>query len=404
MYLVEKHKIKSSNKYFNRLCELAKISNNLYNQSYYWLRYSLENFGEWYNYYDLDKFMKQYVRVITPEYDNYGQLPAKVAQQTLKTVTQNMKSYVKSIKDWKKNRGKYRGMPKLPRFRKSNDMYILIFTNQSARLKSDKVIYFPKQLDGFTIELREDSIEKIQQVRIIPKGLYFIAEIVYEVPDPPLQETNEHVAGIDLGLSNLATLVFDDFSQPVLYNGKPLKSVNHYFNDKVSEYKSILDKTQKDQGTSRKLKQLYNKRNDIMDNCLHQISRHIVNLLVEKGITKLIVGKNAGQKQKNKMKNFVQVPVFRLLDYLRYKCERVGIEFIVIDESYTSGTSYIDGEEPINEQYNLKRRISRGIFITNNGKRVNADVNSAYQILKKAEINVPYQGQTTIFNPIKITI
>lgn len=84
MYLVEKHKIKSSNKHFEKLCEMAKISNNLYNQSYYWLRYSLEKFGEWYSYEDIDKFMKRYVRVVTPEYDNYSQLPAQVSQQTLK--------------------------------------------------------------------------------------------------------------------------------------------------------------------------------------------------------------------------------------------------------------------------------------------------------------------------------
>lgn len=141
-----------------------------------------------------------------------------------------------------------------------------------------------------------------------------------------------------------------------------------------------------------------------MDNYLHQISRHIVNLLVEKGITKLIVGKNTYQKQGNKLTNFVQVPVFRLLDYLRYKCERAGIECIDIEESYTTGTSYLDGEEPIKEQYNIERRISRGVFLTNQGQRINSDVNSGYQILKKVGINVPYQGQSTIFNPVTVTL
>ena len=403
MYLVEKHKIKSSNKHFNKLCELSKISNNLYNQSYYWLRYSLEKFGEWHSYEDLDKFMKRYVRVVTPEYDNYSLLPAQVSQQTLKIVVQNLHAYVKSIKDWKKNSSKYKGMPKMPRFRKKGGMYSLIFTNQSARLKENGVIRFPKRLDGLTIKVRNKSIQSIQQVRIIPKGLYFLVEVVYEVPDISLK-TNGGVAGIDLGLNNLASLVFDDFSKPVLYNGRPLKSINRYFNDKVQEYKSILDKTQKDQKSSRKLKRLYQKRNDIMDNYLHQISRHIVNLLVEKGITKLVVGKNTYQKQENKLTNFVQVPVFRLLDYLRYKCERAGIECIDIEESYTTGTSYLDGEEPVKEQYNIERRISRGVFLTNQGQCINSDVNSGYQILKKVGINVPYQGQNTIFNPVTVTL
>lgn len=99
MYLVEKHRIKSTNKHFGKLVELSKLSNNLYNQSLYWLRYSLDNFDEWYSYEDLDKFMKRYVRVMTPEYDNYSQLPASVAQQTLRLLSQNVKSYIKAIKD-----------------------------------------------------------------------------------------------------------------------------------------------------------------------------------------------------------------------------------------------------------------------------------------------------------------
>ena len=404
MYLVEKHKIKSSNKYFEKLCKMAKISNKLYNQAYYWLRYSFENFGEWYSYEDLDKFMKRYVRVVTPEYDNYSLLPAQVSQQILKVVVRNMKSYVKSIKDWKKNPSKYNGIPKLPRFRKKGGMNSLIFTNQLAKMKEDGIIHFSQQLKGLTIKVRNKSIQSIQQVRIIPKGLYFLVEVVYEVPDTPLSKEKGGVAGIDFGLNNLVSLVFDDFSSPILYNGRPLKSINRYFNDKVKDYKSILYKTQKDKISSRKLERLYQKRNDIMDNYLHQISRHIVNLLVEKNITKLVVGKNVYQKQRNKLMNFVQIPMLRLLAYLRYKCERVGIECVDVEESYTTGTSYLDGEEPVKEQYNIERRISRGIFLTNKGQRINADVNAAYQILKKVGINIPYEGQHTIFNPIKITI
>lgn len=63
MYLIEKHKVKQSNPYFDKLSDLAKASNNLHNQAYYWLRYSLDNFNEWHSYETLDKFMKRYVRV-----------------------------------------------------------------------------------------------------------------------------------------------------------------------------------------------------------------------------------------------------------------------------------------------------------------------------------------------------
>lgn len=402
MYLVEKHRIKSTNKHFGKLVELSKLSNNLYNQALYWIQYSLDNFGEWYSYEDLDKFMKRYVRVMTPEYDNYSQLPASVAQQTLRLLSQNVKSYIKAIKDWKRNPQKYRGMPEFPRFRKKGGQNNLLFTSQSARLKSGR-IHFPVKVGGLTIQLRNSSVETIKQVRIIPKGLYFIVEVVYEVLDTPVEDSGG-VAGIDLGLNNLASLVFGDFSQPVLFNGRPLKAINKYFNVKVAKYKSILDKTQKDQKSSRRLKYLYQKRNNIMDNYLHQISRLIVNLLVERGITTLVVGKNTYQKQENQLTNFVQVPVFRLLNYLKYKCKRAGINCIETEESYTSGTSYLDSEQPIKGLYNITRRVSRGVFLTNTGQRINADVNSGYQILKKVGINVQYKGHKTIFNPVTITL
>ena len=53
------------------------------------------------------------------------------------------------------------------------------------------------------------------------------------------------------------------------------------------------------------------------------------------------------------------------------------------EEAYTSGTSFLDKEQPIKENYNKERRVYRGLFIANNGKTINADVNGAYQIMKK---------------------
>ncbi|NLD48254.1 MAG: transposase, partial [Clostridiaceae bacterium] len=56
---------------------------------------------------------------------------------------------------------------------------------------------------------------------------------------------------------------------------------------------------------------------------------------------------------------------------------------ILTEESYTSGTSFIDNELPVKENYNKKRRIKRGLFKSNDGILINADLNGAYQIIKK---------------------
>ena len=60
----------------------------------------------------------------------------------------------------------------------------------------------------------------------------------------------------------------------------------------------------------------------------------------------------------------------------------MGICRLTPDESYTSGTSYLDDETPTKENYNKDRRIQRGLFQAKN-MLINADVNGSYQIMKK---------------------
>ena len=61
----------------------------------------------------------------------------------------------------------------------------------------------------------------------------------------------------------------------------------------------------------------------------------------------------------------------------------MGICRLTPEESFTSGTSFLDGEEPIKENYNKERRIYRGLFQSEKGEYINADVNGSYQIMKK---------------------
>ena len=69
---------------------------------------------------------------------------------------------------------------------------------------------------------------------------------------------------------------------------------------------------------------------------------------------------------------------------IEYKAYEHGIAVVVTEESYTSGTSFLDGEPPTREFYNKKRRKYRGLFVSNDGTRINADVNGALQIVKKS--------------------
>ena len=89
---------------------------------------------------------------------------------------------------------------------------------------------------------------------------------------------------------------------------------------------------------------------------------------------------------------------------IKYKAELAGITFIQVNESYTSGTSFLDNELPTKEFYNKERRKYRGLFLSNNLKRINADVNASFQIMKKVDEKFTYTNFVKYANPIVKTI
>ena len=134
---------------------------------------------------------------------------------------------------------------------------------------------------------------------------------------------------------------------------------------------------------------LTEKRDAKIEDYMHKASRYIVNYCTNNRIHTIVIGKNREWKQgsslsKKQNQHFVQIPFAKLIEMIEYKAEEKGITVILTEESYTSGTSFIDQEEPVKENYNKSRRIHRGLFMSDNGTGINADLNGAYQILRKA--------------------
>ena len=119
------------------------------------------------------------------------------------------------------------------------------------------------------------------------------------------------------------------------------------------------------------------------------VDYELVNYCEELNIDTVIIGLNKTWKQESKLckssnQNFISIPYYKFISQLEYKLQNKGIRLIVNEESYTSGCSFLDNE-PINKTYyNKDRRITRGLFKTNNGTIINADSNGAYNIIKKA--------------------
>ena len=397
MKLVEKHKIYKSHPSYSKLDNMSRKANNLYNQCVYFAKHS-KNLSE--DLKNLDKVMKSF----PDEHDNYRSFGhVQCAQQILRLFQQNLRSYFASVKYYKKHSTKYTGRPCFPKFRKSGERFQVIFTNQSTRLINNVITIAPKTFENkLSISLRTRSAKKLCQVVFAPRNNYFLVYVIYEVDDPIISQTTNKVAAIDIGLSNLATVTFSEEDDPILYRSDLMK-INHDFNRLTADYASILKKTQ-NKDTSKRRKRYSEKYSGLIEDRLHKISREVINDLSHRGVSTVIVGKNTGQKIGNRLKNFVQVPLFRLINMIKYKAELAGMTFVQVNESYTSGTSFLDNELPTKEYYDKSRRKSRGLFLSNDSRRINADVNASFQIMKKIYKDFARNDSVKYANPIVKTI
>ena len=393
MYLTEKHIIKRTHPFYNECDRLCFQSKNIYNQGLYNVRqhyFNTKTYLNYYGNYDLTKTQ-----------ECYDYLPKKVFTQTLRHVDMVFKSFFALLKNKSvKN--------KIPKYLDNvNGRYVAIFTKQAISLKEFKKtgklrlsqtgIYIPTKLTDFS---------SLKEVRIVPRMHHYVIEVVYQVKEKTHCDNGKY-ASIDLGLNNLATVVFNEGSKPLIVNGRPLKSINQYYNKKKAQYQSRLKGNKR---TSKRIYKLTDKRNNKVTDYLHKVSRLLVNQLVSKNIGTLVIGKNSNMKQdinigKVNNQNFVQLPIMRFADLMKYKCELEGIKVLFNEESYTSKCSFLDGEPICKHDKYMGKRVKRGLFVSRNGIKINADVNGAYNIMIKAIPNAFANGIEGVgVHPMVLTI
>jgi putative transposase len=390
------------NEELNRMC-LA--SNNLYNQANYIIKQELDKNHKFLGAHQLDKIMKN-----TPDLEgeiNYYKLKGQTNQQILMLLEKNWKSYFKSIKDYNKNPNKYKGMPKSPNFRKKGDKNLLIYTNQNCKIK-DNILKLSRDLWIQIPIYKNKDFTKFNQVRVIPKHKGYRVEIIYEEQVLNKELNISNYASIDLGLDNLITMVSK--SNPLIFSGKILKSYNCWYNKRKAKLNSIKDKM-KIKGYTNQLYKIEEDRNNFINDYMHKVSRFIINYCIENKIGVLVVGKNNSWKDsinlgKKTNQKFVQLPHSRLVSYLKYKAELVGIKFVEHEESYTSKCDSLALEKVCKHEKYLGKRIKRGLFQSSIRKSINADVNGALNILRKvvndSQIIFEIINSGLLHNPVKI--
>jgi putative transposase len=404
MQLVEQRVIKKSNPVWEQIDAMSFASKNLWNAANYCIRQSFVYGHGVPSYNSMDKLMQPSLE--------YKGLPAKVAQQVLKLLDKSWKGYFAAGADYKLNPSKFTGRPKIPGYKEKDGRGVLIFTDQAT---SQKVFRDSGKIKLSAIDYRFDTQVKQSnycQSRIVPKIDHYVLEIVYEVSDHEISQSTERIAAIDLGIDNLMAVTSNvPGFKPVLVNGRPLKSMNQFFNKKRAtlQQRSGLR-------TSRRIKYLTTKRNFKVRNYLHRASNYVIELLIELGVTKLVVGQNHDWKRSvniGKINNqaFVSIPHGQLIDLLTYKGNRVGISVIVREESYTSQSSFLDGD--FIPDYGSKpqgwkpsgKRVCRGLYRTKSGRLCNADINGSYNILTKEFPNAFKTGDSEVLvDPIRVNL
>jgi putative transposase len=329
-------------------------------------------------------------------HDAYKALPAKVSQQILMLLDQNWTSFFEAREGYEQDPSKFTGRPKLPKYKhKTEGRNILVYSVQALSKPGVRDGLIRPSGLPITVETEHTTID---QVRIVPRKGHYVVEVVYSKEPVQANVDPSFCVAIDLGVTNLAAIASNrEGFVPQLVNGRPIKAWNQWYNKRMKELKKRLPKEDRERVT-KQMECITNRRNRRIDHYLHTASKRIIDFLVNEGIGTVIIGKNPLWKQECEIgrknnQNFVLIPHARFIDMLSYKAALVGIRVEVREESYTSKASFLDldpiptyqpndGEEHIFSGKRIGRR--NRLYRTKDGHKICADVNGAYNILRKS--------------------
>jgi transposase, IS605 orfB family len=406
MDLTEKEIIYSTDERFVLIKDLCHLSKNLYNAALYDVRqyyFETKSYRTW----------QSQKLVFTKNHNpDYYALQSNLAGEVLMQVGRQFIGFFNDKSNKKK---------RIPKYKNKNGYNIITF----PKLAISKYIKFDRYKQLYTYTLCKKSYNlKIQSSKPNIKMVKFVYDEakdlikcfkIYEVEQPELKSDNSRYFSIDPGLNNIVSIYNNIGIRPFLYNGRPIKSINQYYNKTNAKLRSELPTNVK---SSKRLKQLSFKRNNKIDYEMHKISTHIINEAVKNDISKIFIGNNVGWKNEINMgqrnnQNFANIPHTKLFHQLLYKGLLNGIEVIFTEESYTSKASFFDKDElPVygeNDNYKFSgKRISRGLYKDSKGNLWNADLNGGGNIMRKVSDKAAYKGirktKELMKQPILVTL
>jgi len=276
------------------------------------------------------------------------------------------------------------------------------------KIGENKYVHKTNIVDGYYINIKIPKIikdKKITYLQITKYNDKYKLYIMYDTPAhipkiiiPDDQKIDKSVS-IDTGIGNLMT-VYNPTGTQNIFKGNKILSINSFYNDKINKLKSI-NKKKYNKNTFNRLYSLLEERKNMLYAEINKIIDKLTDIYKDKYI--FIIGYN--EKWKNKVnlgtstnKKFYQIPYRYILNKLRDKLEKLGKELIITEESYTSKCDALTLEEiKKKEVYNGIRKY-RGLYISRNGKAINADINGAINIMRK-KYDIKKITGLNIYNP-----
>lgn len=416
MYSIDRIYVNTKHEMFSYFDTLAHKTKNLYNASLFRIRNAFTAHGKTsltsnekevleelallkgqktycvLEYAVLEKLMR-----VTRNPDFFSDLPIQSAQATVKHACSDFQNWLSALKKYKQNPALFTGKPRMPGYRKG-DIATFTLTNQEAVIY-DNELKLPKTKQRLKIHKRCNA--RLQEVKVCPVSGGYDVLLVYKVKDPSAK-AGTHSAAVDFGVDNTMAVV-TDAGDSIIFKGEHIKSINQYFNKQKAWRISVMSKgsATTTRVWSKKLDQLSAYRTNYIRDCFHKMSRLLMEWCRSHKIGYLVLGSNKFWKQESNMgkcnnQNFVSIPFEMLKTMIELKSNEYGITVIRQEESYTSKASFLDldfiptynKEDPDIKYHFSGRRIHRGLYKSADGTLMNADINGAANILRKAGYDV----------------
>ena len=346
------------------------------------------------------------------DHPTYRRMNSHVNQNAIKKAVKGWKSYFKSIKDYASHPEKYKARPRIPGYKHATKM-TAAYTSQTAVFScQDGHAYLKFVNHKQPVRIGKESLYAdmtYAKTEVKPQygGYTILVTFKEDLVLPEVPKQPKRILGIDVGVSNLAAVANNFGDTPFLIKGGALKSMNQKFNKQRAKLLSAVTKGSDSTHSKKETKQLQalsRKRDAFLRDFFYKTAWYLVRYAKEQRVDVIVIGHNEDQKQnicigKQNNQNFVSIPFCLFIKILRNTAAKVGIPVADREESYTSKASLLDLDAiPTYRKGNTQaytfsgKRVHRGLYKTNRGCVINADINGAGNILRK-EYPYAFDGQ-----------